>query len=73
MMSNQRFCQSQSPAEIREVLEQYIERCKALGIDLPEILVADNCCQIRRPVTQAIPSIRIVLDVYHFMMRFAYP
>ena len=73
MMSNQRFCQSQSPAEIREVLEQYIERCKALEIDLPEILVADNCCQIRRPVTQAIPSIQIVLDVYHFMMRFAYP
>lgn len=65
----QRFCQSQSPAEIGEILKQYTLRCKILGIDLPEMLVVDNCCQVRKSVTGAVPEIKVALDVYHFLMR----
>ncbi|KAJ7248984.1 hypothetical protein C8J57DRAFT_991054, partial [Mycena rebaudengoi] len=42
-----RFCQSASPAEMREVLEGFKKRCVELNVDLPEMMVVDNCCQVR--------------------------
>jgi len=38
-------------------------------MELPEILVVDNCCQVRRQVCEVMPDILVVLDVYHFLMR----
>ncbi|KAJ7182935.1 hypothetical protein C8R43DRAFT_968527 [Mycena crocata] len=65
-----RFCQSESPSEIFEVLEGIKARCKALGVDLPEIVVVDNCCHVRNKILESMPDIAICLDVYHFMMRY---
>ncbi|KAJ7244851.1 hypothetical protein C8J57DRAFT_1476622 [Mycena rebaudengoi] len=39
-----RFCQSASPAEMREVLEGFKKRCVELNVDLPGMMVVDNCC-----------------------------
>ncbi|KAF9540596.1 hypothetical protein CPC08DRAFT_650852, partial [Agrocybe pediades] len=55
---------------IREILEQYSKRCETLGADLPVLVVVDNCCQVRRSIAEAIPNVLVVLDVYHFMMRY---
>jgi hypothetical protein len=65
----QRFCQSASPAEIHELLEGIKRRCSVGERELPEILVVDNCCQVRRQVCEVMPEILVVLDVYHFLMR----
>jgi len=46
-----------------------VRRFKELGIDLPEMLVVDNCCHVRNAVLRAIPTICVLLDVYHFLMR----
>lgn len=37
---------------------------------VPEMLVIDNCCHVQGNVMQALPHICVLLDVYHFMMRF---
>lgn len=66
----QRYCQTQSAAEIREILTGIAKRCKELEVAVPEMLVVDNCCHVRGNVTQALPHIRVLFDVYHFMMRF---
>ena len=56
-------------AEFGESIADYNKRCKALGVPLPEIAVADNCCQVARAVEAALPGTPVKLDVYHFMMR----
>lgn len=66
----QRFCQSCSPTEAQEVLEGIKRRCAELGIPLPEMMVVDNCCQVRGHLTKVMPDMHIVLDVYHFLMRY---
>ncbi|KAJ7234581.1 hypothetical protein C8J57DRAFT_1249140 [Mycena rebaudengoi] len=38
---------SASPAEMHEVLEGFKKRCVELNVDLPEMMVVDNCCQVR--------------------------
>jgi hypothetical protein len=53
-----------------EVLEGINRRCEELGMELPSMLVADNCCQIEKEAHKAMPDIQICLDVYHFMMRY---
>jgi hypothetical protein len=53
-----------------EVLEGIKRRCEELGMELPSMLVADNCCQIEKEAHKAMPDIQICLDVYHFMMRY---
>ena len=35
------------------------------------MVVVDNCCQVRSQLTKAMPDIRVVLDVHHFLMRWA--
>jgi hypothetical protein len=70
MLTNpQRVCQSQANGEIGEVLAGLKERCEAIGVPYPEIVVADNCCHIRSEVVRHLPSADVVLDVYHLMMR----
>ncbi|KAJ7254149.1 hypothetical protein C8J57DRAFT_1236881 [Mycena rebaudengoi] len=41
------FYQSASPAEKHEVLEGFKKCCVELNVDLPEMMVVDNCCQVR--------------------------
>ncbi|KAJ7467666.1 hypothetical protein FB451DRAFT_1178035 [Mycena latifolia] len=65
-----RFCQSASPAELYEVLLGIKKRCEELGIDLPEMIVVDNCCQVEKEIHKALPDIQICLNIYHFMMRY---
>ena len=66
----QRFCQSQSPAEITEVLKGLKERYTSLHVPFPEMVVTDNCCHVRRAIKEAFNDIAIVLDVHHFMRRY---
>ncbi|KAK7050400.1 hypothetical protein R3P38DRAFT_3173760 [Favolaschia claudopus] len=65
-----RFCQSASPAELFEVLEGIKKRCEELGVELPSMLVSDDCCKIEKEARKAMPDLQICLDVYHFMMRY---
>ncbi|KZP11522.1 hypothetical protein FIBSPDRAFT_756586, partial [Athelia psychrophila] len=64
------FCQSASPAEAEEVLKGIKTRLDILGVPLPEMVVVDNCCQVRARILRALPDVQVVLDVYHFMMRY---
>ncbi|KAK6971771.1 hypothetical protein R3P38DRAFT_3297859 [Favolaschia claudopus] len=65
-----RFCQSASPAEMFEVLLGIKKRCEELGVELPSMLVSDDCCKIEKEAHKAMPDLQICLDVYHFMMRY---
>ncbi|KAF8054908.1 hypothetical protein FPV67DRAFT_1681291 [Lyophyllum atratum] len=65
-----RLCQTASAGEMREVLKGIVERYRILGIDLPEMLVADNCCTVRGSALQVMPLVKVLLDVYHFLMRY---
>ncbi|KAJ6484175.1 hypothetical protein C8R45DRAFT_931628 [Mycena sanguinolenta] len=65
-----RFCQLASPVEMFEVLEGIKKRCQELGVELPEMLVADNCCQVEKEAHRSMPDLQMCLDVYHFMMRY---
>jgi hypothetical protein len=68
-MKMQRLCQSQSSAEIREMLEGYRSRCVELEVPFPKMVVVDNCCHVRGAITQPFPDTHVVLDVYHALVR----
>lgn len=70
LIHRQRFCQSASPAEAEEVLQGIKLRFDELGVASPEMVVVDNCCQVRTHIVRAIPDSQVVLDVYHFMKRY---
>ncbi|KAF8959245.1 hypothetical protein BDZ97DRAFT_1667389 [Flammula alnicola] len=66
-----RFCVSPSPAETRELLQGIAKRHDAMGIPKPLAVIVDNCCQVRRYVREGLgDETAIVLDVYHFIMRY---
>jgi hypothetical protein len=69
LMDVQRLCQSQSNAEIKEMLEGYRNRCIELKVAFPKMVVVDNCCHVRGAITQPFPDTHVVLDVYHFLAR----
>ncbi|KAH9001813.1 hypothetical protein EDB86DRAFT_2827581 [Lactarius hatsudake] len=64
-----RLCQTNAAAEIQESLEGIRQRCQQLGIEVPVLVAADNCCQIRNAVIKVLPNADVVLNVYHFLMR----
>lgn len=66
----QRLCQTQANGEIEELLGGIRERCNALGVQGPEMVVVDNCCHVRRAIERALPNAKAVLDVWHFIMRY---
>jgi hypothetical protein len=45
-------------------------RCIALGVPEPEMAVVDNCCAVRNKLQKAMPDLQVVLDFYHFLMRY---
>ncbi len=65
----QRLCQTNAAAEIQESLEGIRQCCQQLRIEVPVLVAADNCCQIRNAVIKVLPNADVVLDVYHFLMR----
>ncbi|KAF9023549.1 hypothetical protein BDZ89DRAFT_1069799 [Hymenopellis radicata] len=44
-------------------------RCDALGVPYPEMMVADNCCHVRGSAVFVMPSIKVVQDIWHLLMR----
>lgn len=71
MLVVQRFCQSASPAEAQEALNGIRERCIKLGIPPPSLAACDNCCAVKAYLQKALAGLEVVLDVYHFLMRYA--
>ncbi|TFK89020.1 hypothetical protein K466DRAFT_487711, partial [Polyporus arcularius HHB13444] len=65
-----RLCDNQGHAEIEELLHGLRRRFEVLQTADPEIAVADNCCHIRNAILKVFPNITVVLDVWHFMMRY---
>ena len=45
-------------------------RLVCLGLPPPEILMADNCCQVRNSMQKVFPNIDVMQDVWHFLMRY---
>ena len=70
LLCTQRLCQTQSPEEITEVLEGLKRRCDVLGVAWPESATVDNCCHVRSAIERAFPDIRVLLDVWHFIVRY---
>ncbi|KAJ3534877.1 hypothetical protein NM688_g7062 [Phlebia brevispora] len=65
-----RFCQTQHNAEITEMLEGLVTRCKMQGVDPPKMAISDTCCKTRNALTPVLGDIFIGLDVYHFKRQY---
>jgi hypothetical protein len=52
-----------------ELLEGLKARLDLLGADDPEMVTVDNCCAVRKKILEVFPQLKILLDVYHFLMR----
>ncbi|THH15644.1 hypothetical protein EW146_g4880 [Bondarzewia mesenterica] len=65
-----RLCQSQANTEIEEMLQGLKHRYANLEVSLPEMVVVDNCCHVRSAISRILPGACILLDVYHFLMRY---
>ncbi|KAF8423457.1 hypothetical protein L210DRAFT_3570273 [Boletus edulis BED1] len=65
-----RLCQTKANAEITELLMGIRRRHEALGLPMPEMMVTDNCCQVRRAVESALPEADCILDMWHFIARY---
>ncbi|KAJ3817145.1 hypothetical protein F5880DRAFT_1493389 [Lentinula raphanica] len=65
-----RFCHTQSPEEIAELLTPLRERYRELGAPPPEMIVVDNCCAVRTKILSVFPQTHVVLDVWHFLKRY---
>ncbi|KAJ7027842.1 hypothetical protein C8F04DRAFT_1266630 [Mycena alexandri] len=66
-----RFCQSGAAAEIVEQLEGLKARFDFLNIDYPISVTVDNCCTVANKIHSVWAAIKVLLDVYHFIMRYA--
>ncbi|PIL30528.1 hypothetical protein GSI_07228 [Ganoderma sinense ZZ0214-1] len=65
-----RLCHSQSQVETQEMLSGLSTRLHCLELPPPEIMTADNCCQVRNTALKVFPDISVVQDVWHFLMRY---
>jgi hypothetical protein len=45
------------------------ERHEILKVPPPEMVIVDNCCQVRRQLVASLPNSSVILDVHHFLMR----
>ena len=63
------MCQSKTNEELGEIFEGFVNRCKALGVPLPDEIIADNCCVIGVPVRKYFPGAHLALDIYHEITR----
>ncbi|KAG6379441.1 hypothetical protein JVT61DRAFT_11916 [Boletus reticuloceps] len=58
-----RLCQTKANAEITELLMGIRCRPESMGLPMPEMMVTDNCCQVRRAVESALPEADCILDI----------
>ncbi|KAI0692731.1 hypothetical protein C8T65DRAFT_745002 [Cerioporus squamosus] len=65
------WCHSLAHAEIEELLDGIRRRLELLDVASPEIAVVDNCCHVKAVIRKVFPDIDVVLDVWHFVMRYA--
>ena len=68
-ISPQRLCQTKANAEITKLLMGVRRHHEALDLPMPEMMVMDNCCQVRWAVESALPETDCILDVWHFIAR----
>ncbi|KAJ3474041.1 hypothetical protein NLI96_g12682 [Meripilus lineatus] len=65
-----RLCESKAGSEVTELLRRLRHRYELLGVALPSAMVVDDCCTICGPVHAAFPEIKVLLDVFHFIVRY---
>ena len=56
-------------AEFGQALAGLRRRYEELGIPLPIMCVVDNCCTVSGIIKKYFEDIKVLLDVYHFIMR----
>ncbi|KAG2033048.1 hypothetical protein BDR03DRAFT_985296 [Suillus americanus] len=56
-------------AEITKLLQGLKRRHELLDVPQPKMMVADNCCQVQKAVSAAMPETDSKLDVWHFGAR----
>lgn len=56
--------------ELKAALDGLKRRCEEIGVPPPKIVVADNCCQVWSSIHQALPDADVLLDVWHFVIRY---
>ncbi|KAJ7037697.1 hypothetical protein C8F04DRAFT_1328715 [Mycena alexandri] len=65
-----RYCQTGSANEITELLAGVKLRLDLMGVPEPSMVTVDNCCHVRNFILGVFASIKVLLDVYHFIMRY---
>ncbi|TFK79507.1 hypothetical protein K466DRAFT_505420, partial [Polyporus arcularius HHB13444] len=65
-----RYCHTQAHVEVENILRGTKGRFRLLGVADPEMAVVDNCCHIKNAILAVFPTILVVLDLWHFMMRY---
>lgn len=68
---NQRLCQTQANAEIKELLQGLKDRFSKLEVEDPKSVTADNCCSIRSAIDPVFAQTAVHLDLYHMVGRYA--
>ncbi|KAK7055962.1 hypothetical protein R3P38DRAFT_3170627 [Favolaschia claudopus] len=66
-----RFCQTAAAAEMVELLKGLKARFEMLGVPAPEMVTIDNCCTFGNKIREVFEAIKVLLDVHHFLMRYA--
>ncbi|KAL6299496.1 hypothetical protein BKA93DRAFT_829872 [Sparassis latifolia] len=56
--------------EISELLHGLKRRNMLLNVSDPSLAVIDNCCHMRSAIMKPFPDIYVMLDVWHFAMRY---
>ncbi|PIL36312.1 hypothetical protein GSI_01975 [Ganoderma sinense ZZ0214-1] len=56
--------------EAQEMLAGLSNCHSILELPLPEIMTADNCCQIRNTAERIFSDIDVVQDIWHFLMQY---
>ena len=64
------LCQTKANAEMTELLTVIRRHHEVLGLPMPEMMVTNNCCQVRHAVQSALPETDCILNVWHFIARY---
>ena len=70
LYSSKSFLDDQANSSVERIIQGLARRFALLGIDAPEMAIADNCCHVKNALVKVFPRIRVCLDVWHFMMRY---
>lgn len=70
-ISPQCLCQMKANTKVMKLLMGIRCHHKVLGFSMPEMMVTNNCCQVCQAVESALPEMGCILDVWHFIIRYA--